>query len=87
MCARLPVKRAAPQAGPVTGFRRRHAAGEAGPVILIGIGSNLAAAGFASPLETAAAGVALLSRPGSRSGAAPGGICRSRCRPPISRGT
>jgi 2-amino-4-hydroxy-6-hydroxymethyldihydropteridine diphosphokinase len=32
-----------------------------GPVILIGIGSNLAAAGFASPLETAAASVARLS--------------------------
>jgi 2-amino-4-hydroxy-6-hydroxymethyldihydropteridine diphosphokinase len=30
-------------------------------LILIGIGSNLAAAGFASPLETAAAAVALLS--------------------------
>jgi 2-amino-4-hydroxy-6-hydroxymethyldihydropteridine diphosphokinase len=32
-----------------------------GPVILIGIGSNLAAAGFASPLATAAASVAQLS--------------------------
>jgi 2-amino-4-hydroxy-6-hydroxymethyldihydropteridine diphosphokinase len=34
------------------------------PVILIGIGSNLAAAGFASPLETAAASVAQLSQVG-----------------------
>jgi len=33
-------------------------------VILIGIGSNLAAAGFASPLEIAAASVARLSRIG-----------------------
>jgi 2-amino-4-hydroxy-6-hydroxymethyldihydropteridine diphosphokinase len=36
----------------------------ADPVILIGIGSNLAAAGFASPLETAAAGVARLAGDG-----------------------
>jgi 2-amino-4-hydroxy-6-hydroxymethyldihydropteridine diphosphokinase len=33
-------------------------------VILIGIGSNLAAAGFASPLDTASAAVALLSSVG-----------------------
>ncbi len=35
-----------------------------GPVILIGIGSNLAAAGFASPLDTAAASVARFSSVG-----------------------
>ena len=36
----------------------------AAPVILIGIGSNLAAAGFASPLATAAAALARLSEIG-----------------------
>ncbi len=36
----------------------------ADPVILIGIGSNLAAAGFASPLDTAAASVARFSSAG-----------------------
>ena len=39
------------------------------PVILIGIGSNLAAAGFASPLDTAAAAVARLSSVGIAVGA------------------
>ena len=42
-------------------MRRGKSGDGVGPVILIGIGSNLAAAGFVSPLETAAASVARLS--------------------------
>jgi 2-amino-4-hydroxy-6-hydroxymethyldihydropteridine diphosphokinase len=51
------------EADPVTD-RPGTAVEQAGPAILIGIGSNLAAVGFASPLETAIAAVALLSQVG-----------------------